>query len=119
MRCESEYNLLFRGRSEKEIQIASAELKGRQQNYNQNYKIRAKQLGQFLASTEASEILLEQRLRDEQVKEVFRVIEGGLPNLKPYSQPQTVETEIIPSDHPPQNPDEPINPKKLLLFKRY
>jgi transposase InsO family protein len=82
--CISEHYALFQGRSEKEIQLASAELQKRQQNHAKQFKLRAKQLGAFLSCTEAEEALLAQRLRDAQAQEVFRVLEGGLPNLSPY-----------------------------------
>ncbi len=123
VQCISEYYPLFLGRSEKEIQLATAQLNKQKRNHSKNYKIRAKQLGQFLATTEAEENLLEQRLRDEQGKEVFQVIEGGLPNITPYTQSQFFETKMNefseannyskPHDEPP--PDIP----KFQLFKRY
>lgn len=86
VQCISEYYTQFQGRSEKEIQLATAKLNQTKRNHAKNYKIRAKQLGQFLSSAEGEEVLLQQRLQDEQVQEVFRVIDGGLPNLTPYRQ---------------------------------
>lgn len=130
--CISEYYAHFRGRSEKEIQHASEELRRRQKNHARNYKIRAKQLGQFLASTEAQEVLLEQRLRDGQQQEVFQVIEGGMPNLMPYSptheisnlQTQTNPTQSNPSQQPEPNTQQSESPQttksaKRQLFKSY
>lgn len=63
--CISEYYALFQGRSEKEIELASAELRKRHKNYSSNYKIRARHLGEFIASAEAQEALLKQQLCDE------------------------------------------------------
>ena len=120
--CISEYYALFRGRSEKEIQLATAQLKKHKQNHAANYKVRARQLGQFLASTEAEELLLEQRLRDEQIQEVFRVIDGGLPNRTSYGKSQEIDSDDNHSerDSQPQSElNEPINPKQLKLFKSY
>jgi putative transposase len=135
--CISEYFPLFRGRSEKEIQLATAQLKKHKQNHAANYKIRAKQLGQFLESLELEEVLLEQRLRDEQVQEVFRVIDGGLPNLHPYEPLVSVETldspgfkkdnavrrteeQNIDADNSrSQNSDELADFKRRKLFKSY
>lgn len=119
--CISEYYALFRRRSEKEIQLATAQMKKCNQNHARNYKVRAKQLGQFLASTEAIEGLLEQRLRDEQVQEVFQVIDGGMPNCAPYSTQETDKGDdqedresLAQSEF-----NEPINPNKLKIFKSY
>ncbi|BAU65471.1 Integrase catalytic region [Stanieria sp. NIES-3757] len=123
--CISEYYPLFRGRSEKEIRLATAELKKRHQNHHGNYKIRAKQLGNFLAKTETEEILLEQRLRDEQTHEVFRVIEGGTPNVLPFTSPTITVEETVNTRSKPNMPVEEksssdaIEPPKFKRFKKY
>lgn len=137
VQCISEYYALYQGRSEKEILLATAQLNKRKQNHAKNYKIRAKQLGQFLGSVESEEVLLEQRLRDDQLKEVFRVIDGGLPNLEPYRVEAPIETnssEItqisdnsrkastkteLESDAITEEESTPINPSKLKIFKSY
>lgn len=120
--CISEYYALFQRHSEKEIQLATAEMKKRNQNHANNYKVRAKQLGQFLASTEAQEVLLEQRLRDEQAQEVFRVIDGGMPNRNLYSRSQETDKGDDQDDQETlaqSESNQPINPNKLKLFKSY
>ncbi|MGF1988909.1 MAG: integrase catalytic domain-containing protein [Nostoc sp. ZfuVER08] len=120
--CISEYYALFQGHSEKEIELASAELRKRHKNYDSKYKIRARHLGEFIASAEVEEKLLKQRLRDEQNKEVFRVIEGGLPNLYPYNKSQDAYEDIgyESSELPLESVfSQPIDPSKLTLFKSY
>jgi hypothetical protein len=77
VQCISQYYAEFQGRSEKELKLASSELRKRQQNYNKQSKISAKKLAEFLASVEAQEVLLEQRSHDAEALEVFRVIEGS------------------------------------------
>ena len=125
LECISEYYSLFQGHSEKEIQLATVELKKQNQNHSSNYKIRAKQLGNFLAKTEAVEILLEQRLRDEQAIEVFRVIEGGIPNVIPFTPTSTaVEQTVTPESKPKNLVDDNSNsdlikPKKFRRFNKY
>lgn len=129
VQCISEYYTQFQGRSEKEIQLATAKLNQTKRNHVKNYKIRAKQLGQFLSSAEGEEVLLQQRLQDEQVQEVFRVIDGGLPNLTPYRQlpdkvidisateiPQDTEEIIIPEEIEEKIE---VKPSKLRIFKTY
>lgn len=64
--CHSEYYLAFRGRSEKEIALASAELRRQQQCHSQGLDITAKKLAAFLASVESEEALLLQRQRDRE-----------------------------------------------------
>jgi putative transposase len=76
-KCISEYYSSLRGRSEKEIQLASSELRKRKQNHQAQSAISAKKLATFLDSAEAKEVLLEQRSHDVEAQEVFKVIEGG------------------------------------------
>lgn len=68
--CHSEYYLAFRGRSEKEIALASAELRRQQQCHSQGLEITAKKLAGFLASVESEEALLLQRQRDRESRDV-------------------------------------------------
>ena len=120
--CISEYYPLFRGRSEKEIQLATAELKKQMQNHASSYKIRCKQLAEFMASTEAEEALLTQRLKDSQNKEVFQILDGDLPNISPYSNSEDIE---LSNQDIKQNNDstiehkESINQDKLQFFNKY
>ena len=77
VRCISEHYSYFRGRSEKELLIATAELRRRNQKHTKNLTITAKTIADFLASAEANEALLSQRLRDAETRQVFEVIQGG------------------------------------------
>jgi putative transposase len=72
VRCISEHHARFAGRSEREILLASAELRRRQQRHGQALPLTARRLGDFLASLEAEELLLEQRLRDAEAGAVVR-----------------------------------------------
>ncbi|MEH1912851.1 TnsA endonuclease C-terminal domain-containing protein [Nostoc sp.] len=76
VKCISEYYAMFKGRSEKEIWLATAELQKRNSNHDKQLTVRAKKLAEFLSTAEAEEVLLAQRLRDAQGKEVFQVIDG-------------------------------------------
>ncbi len=104
--------------------MATAELRIQNKNHSRNYKIRAKQLGNFLAKTEAVEIVL-QRLRDEQAIEVFRVIEGGIPNVIPFTTSSTtVEQTVTPESKPKNLVDDNSNsdlikPKQFRRFNKY
>lgn len=115
----------LRGRSEKELALASAALRERNRKYSKNYRVDSKKLGAFLLTIEADEILLEQRLKDGQAKEVFAIIEGGLPNIVPFSRPQAAtavpSVVAIKEDIPPSSPVSvpSNNPPNLTRFGKY
>ncbi|GAC1468105.1 MAG: hypothetical protein NVS2B14_14300 [Chamaesiphon sp.] len=124
VKCVSEYYSVFKGRSEKEIWLATAELQKRQQNHAKQSLVRAKKLAEFLATAEAEEVLLQQRLRDGQVTEVFRVIEGRIPSSFFESQSNFTEP-IIGLTNDDQVPllssvdNSPIHQNNLKIFDSY
>ena len=75
--CISQYYSEFQGHSERELKLATSELRKRQRKNNKQSKISAKKLAEFLSSVEAEEILLEQRLHDTEAVDVLRVINGS------------------------------------------
>ncbi|MEQ8999016.1 MAG: DDE-type integrase/transposase/recombinase [Coleofasciculus sp. B1-GNL1-01] len=75
--CISQHYSRLVGHSEREIMVASEQLRQQQKNYSKQFTITAKALAEFLASTEAQEVILEQRLRDVEAKEVLAIIDGG------------------------------------------
>jgi len=116
--CISQYYPIFKGRSEKEIKLASAELRKRHQNHAQQFQLRAKQLAVFLNSAESEEVMLSQRLRDAQGKEVFGVIEGGKPSQRLENMASDDGKD---DDHSSGQAgcNAPIALNKLQLFERY
>ena len=64
--CYSEYHSAFQGKSEKEILLASSELRRRHHIYAGGKAVTAKKLADFLQSVESEEVLLEQRMRDRE-----------------------------------------------------
>src|SRR5258708_37396171 len=62
--CHSEHYAVFRGRSEKEIRLASQELRRIRQCHAQQFTVTAAKFSEFLGSVEAEEVLLKQRLID-------------------------------------------------------
>jgi hypothetical protein len=80
VRCISEHYARFAGRSEREIQVASTELRRRQQRHGQHLPITARLLADFLASLEAEEVVLEQRLRDAEARKALEplVVDPGI-----------------------------------------
>jgi transposase InsO family protein len=68
VRCHSEYYTILHGHSEKELMLASNELRKRQQCHSLGLVITAKRLAGFLQSVEADELLMAQRLRDQEAQ---------------------------------------------------
>jgi putative transposase len=71
VKCQSEYYLQLHGHSERELQLASAELRKRYQNHRGESSITAKRLADLLASAGAYEAVLTQRLHDLEARDVF------------------------------------------------
>jgi putative transposase len=68
VQCHSEYYAILQGRSERELMLATHELRKRQRLHARQRGLSAKTIGDFLQSLEVQEILLTQRLRDRQAK---------------------------------------------------
>lgn len=67
-RCISQYYAIFQGRSEREIVLATQELRRQHQQQARHAPITARALATFLESVAAEELLLLQRLRDAAVQ---------------------------------------------------
>jgi hypothetical protein len=72
VRCVSEHYACFAGRSEKELLLATAELRQRSRNHARQFNRTARKLAEFLVSLEAEEALLQQRLRDKESRAVWQ-----------------------------------------------
>ena len=79
VQCLSEHYASFAGRSEREIQLATAELRKRNHLHGQQFTMTARKLADFLTSLEAEELLLEQRLRDAKAREMCTSKEQPIP----------------------------------------
>jgi hypothetical protein len=66
--CQSEYTNVFRGRSEKEIAIASQELRAINKRTGNRRAINAAMIADYLTRTDATEKRLAQRLRDQETE---------------------------------------------------
>lgn len=77
IKLNSQFEIEFAGRTEKEIKIATAELRRRKKNTQDAVNISALDIAKFLRTTEAHELLEIQRLKDEAFKNTLTVIEGG------------------------------------------
>ncbi len=68
--CQSEHYTVLKGHSEREMMLATEELRQRQRNHAADFYITARQLAGFLQSVEAQETVLTQRLSDLESKTI-------------------------------------------------
>jgi len=76
--CISQYYSSFRGRSEREMQIATEELRRQARQTPHQRQLTATARANFLATLEAEELLLKQRLRDTDLSTVHSRIAGNI-----------------------------------------
>lgn len=75
--CHSEYHAVLKGRSQREIMLATSELHQRQRGHSASFSVTARQLAEFLQSVEAEEKLLSQRLSDLESRGIRLVLANG------------------------------------------
>lgn len=78
--CHSEYYSVLQGRSEKELILATQQLRARRSRHSKHFQVNAKQLATFLQSVEAEEALLKQRMHDREARRLVAAVEGGSPS---------------------------------------
>src|SRR6266702_2372393 len=93
VKCISEYYLQFKGHSERDLLLATTELRKRRQEHAKHASITAKRLAEFLASVEAHEVLLTQRLQDAELQDVFAQM-GGMNSHQGSEQPPQTKDEV-------------------------
>jgi len=80
VRCDSEYAPRLRGHSEREIGLATEELRKQNRNHARNLSITAKRIADFIQSAEAAPTLQGQRHRDTETRKTLTLMEGGRTN---------------------------------------
>jgi putative transposase len=88
--CLSQYYLQFKDHSERELLLATAELRKRFHEQAKHPSITAKRLAEFLADACAHEAVLLQRQRDAEARDVFAQM-GGSPK-EPSKEPSLEQT---------------------------
>lgn len=93
----SQFELEFEGRSQKEIQLATSEIRKRKRETQKSKvtSITASELAKFIDSVEAHELLEIQRLKDEAVRNL-RVIDGGKNKNSKSHNTEMEEEKAIP-----------------------
>lgn len=113
VKCLSQYFKVFRGRSERELSLATAAMRKRLSRGRRRHTLTARKLAEFLASAESQEALLAQHLADVEGQGVRASIDGGAPLLLKGAEPpdecespgRAKETGVADAD--PVEPDEP------------
>lgn len=77
VQCISEHYRTLHGKSERELMLATAEVRRRAQHHVAQFTVTAKKLAAFLACAEGDRVLRTQRARDREAKEVLTLIQGG------------------------------------------
>ena len=77
VQCISEHYGALRGKSERELVMATAELRRRAQQHARQFTVTAKKLADFLASAEGEHVLRWQRAKDREAKDVLTKIGTG------------------------------------------
>jgi len=81
VQCISEHYSSLKGKSERELMLATTELRKRAKNHAGQFAVTAKKLADFLASVEAEESLRVQRLQDREANSVLTTIKGAVANV--------------------------------------
>jgi len=97
--CYSEYYSIFHNRSEREVMLATVELRRRRTLHSKQFNVTAAKLAQFLESIESEEILLRQRMVDREARKLSEV-------APPYVERQ-------------DSNDAPQNPKSLKVYEEF
>ena len=93
VRCYSEHHTIFQGKSEKEILLASHELRRRNRVCAGGKATTARKLADFLQSVESEELLLEQRMRDREGQSARRASLNVVPDRPDNGvRPQTQQS---------------------------
>jgi hypothetical protein len=98
--CHSQYYSTFRGRSEREITMATEELRRRSTRHSRQFNLTATRLAHFLESVESEEFVLKQRVADQEARNVIRLINN---EALTEELEQNTHNTSHPSDLKPEN----------------
>ncbi|MBA2680943.1 MAG: Mu transposase C-terminal domain-containing protein, partial [Ktedonobacteraceae bacterium] len=116
VRCVSQYHATLQGHTEKEMLLASKEIRRQQQLHTANAAVTARRLADFLAKASAHETIRQQRLRDLEVRAVLEAIAGEPPNRTESLAPLQDGLET-PEAHLPRL--SPVDIATLPVFEEY
>ncbi len=118
--CHSEHYLKFQQRTERELMIAAAELRRRNQQQGKRLVITAHRLASFLSSVEAEELTLQQRLRDAEARRSREQTNIPTTARAPISPAQIAAPELSERSAPDQGLSiRTYDPSELEIYEEY
>jgi putative transposase len=99
--CHSEHYVAFRGRSEREVKLATTELRKRMQNHSRNLPLTARRLADFIVSVESEESFLLQQRRDAEARRIHR-------GKVQFTEPGRPGAGVDADEHTNMNSEEPL-----------
>lgn len=104
MECHSEHYASLHGHSERELHLASEELRKRRQNHSNQFAVTASALAGFLKSVEQEESILIQRLSDLEARSI-------------QAQPESIATvPTLPGAASPEPAPMPMRPESFVTY---
>jgi hypothetical protein len=100
--CHSEHYAALHGHSEREVHLASEELRKRRQNHSGQFAVTAKKLAEFLESVELEEQILVQRLGDLEARslQVQPAISAKAAVNSAFPRRESPAATLVPLDRP-------------------
>ncbi|MCT8140271.1 DDE-type integrase/transposase/recombinase [Anaerobacillus sp. CMMVII] len=95
VKLRSEFFIILENRTEKEVKMASTEIRRRKKLNGTNSSLSGAEVARFLESLEGDEILHNQRAKDRALKCTFEVIEGGKSSGKQTSSNVNQKNKIL------------------------
>jgi hypothetical protein len=116
VRCVSQYHAQLSGHTEKELLLASKEIRRQHQLHTANAAVTARRLADFLAKASAHEAIRQQRLLDLEARAVLEIMAGrpldGAARLAPpESGPETTQARVP--------PPAPVDIATVPVFEEY
>ncbi|GCE29333.1 transposase [Dictyobacter alpinus] len=114
VRCVSQYHTFLQGHSEKELMLASKEIRRQNQLHTKNRTVTARRLADFLSQASEHEAIRQQRIRDLEAKAILEAIAGTVGQAG-------VETVSIPltTSHVSQDQAKPVDFASLTAFEEF
>lgn len=124
VKCVSQHYSIFQGHSEKELLLASLEIRQQGKLTRTSPSVSAKRLAEFIANVQEHETLLLQRLRDLEGKQVHSTLISAL--VATGVEMVSKETELIPANQatPPRAKETkleipPVDLSRIPVFGEY
>jgi len=121
VQCISEHHARLRGQSDREVHLASEELRRQLTVHGQRFSFSSRRLADFLASVDIPEALSALRLRDAELRQALQVTDGPTQHTQAQVQEEilhgaegsTAEAPTPATIHTPEEPHE------RRLYKEY